>query len=75
MSSSFWWNSEDFNNQILVKYPTPSNNVKIYIDSGDSGTDNDDEAVSRSVVAFFLASRSEPFFCSKPNEYAITFWS
>lgn len=48
MSSSFWWNNEDFNNQILVNHPTPNNHVTIYIDSGDSGNDNDDEAVSPS---------------------------
>jgi predicted alpha/beta superfamily hydrolase len=46
MSSSFWWNNEDFNNQILVNHPVPNSDVKIYIDSGDSGNDNDDEAVS-----------------------------
>lgn len=46
MSSSFWWNNEDFNNKILVNHPVPNSDVKIYIDSGDSGNDNDDEAVS-----------------------------
>jgi len=42
MSSSFWWNSEDFTNQILAK-PAIDKNVIIYLDSGDSGPDNDDE--------------------------------
>lgn len=51
MSSSFWWNNEDFNTQILVKHPVPNTNVKIYIDSGDAGNSNDDEAVSRSIVS------------------------
>jgi len=41
MSSSFWWNSEDFNNVILVKN-SPPNNLQVYLDSGNSGPDNDD---------------------------------
>jgi len=43
MSSSFWWNSEDFNNVILVKNPPPDN-LEVYLDSGNAGPDNDDEA-------------------------------
>lgn len=41
MSSSFWWNNQDFNNTILNK-PTPPA-LHVYLDSGDSGPDNDDE--------------------------------
>jgi predicted alpha/beta superfamily hydrolase len=54
MSSSFWWNNEDFNNQILVNHPVPNSDVKIYIDSGDSGNDNDDEAQTKRVRDHFL---------------------
>jgi len=39
MSSSFWWNNEDFTNSILTKYKPPTN-IKFYVDSGDI---NDDE--------------------------------
>jgi len=49
MSSSFWWNSEDFNNLILHSFPVPSS-VTIYLDSGDSGDDNDDEAQTIRVL-------------------------
>jgi predicted alpha/beta superfamily hydrolase len=40
MSSSFWWNNEDFNNKILSgdKYIS---GLKIYLDSGDSGPSQD----------------------------------
>ncbi len=41
MSSSFWWNSEDFDNVILVKYPPPTLE-EVYLDSGNAGPDNDD---------------------------------
>jgi len=42
MSSSFWWNNQDFNNTILDKYLPPTQ-LLVYLDSGDSGPDNDDE--------------------------------
>lgn len=39
MSSSFWWNNEDFNNKVITnKYNT---NTILYLDSGDSGTMQD----------------------------------
>jgi len=41
MSSSFWWNSEDFNNTILVKNPPPKQ-MTLYLDSGNAGPSNDD---------------------------------
>ena len=37
MSSSFWWNNQDFPNTILKKWA----NETIYIDSGDSGPSQD----------------------------------
>lgn len=40
MSSSFWWNSEDFNTKIL-KNGTYSSSTSIYVDSGDSGNNQD----------------------------------
>jgi len=42
MSSSFWWNSEDFNNVILVNRAKPSKNSIFYLDSGNTGPSNDD---------------------------------
>jgi len=34
MSSSFWWDKRDFNNDILTNYPAPHGET-IYLDSGD----------------------------------------
>jgi len=41
MSSSFWWHNEDFNNVILFEKEV-SSNLKVYLDSGNAGIDNDD---------------------------------
>jgi len=41
MSSSFWWNNEDFTN-IILNSSLPQNPVTIYLDSGTSGEGNDD---------------------------------
>lgn len=43
MSSSFWWNSEDFNNDVMVqaKPPSPKRTI-FYLDSGDTGDLQDD---------------------------------
>lgn len=42
MSSSFWWNSEDFNSQVLVQNKPPPYRTKFYLDSGDTGMLLDD---------------------------------
>lgn len=44
MSSSFWWNNQDFNSTILERHSTGTYPpvAAIYLDSGDSGPDNDD---------------------------------
>ncbi len=39
MSSSFWWNSQDFNNKVLATSYNPL--TKVYLDSGDSGDSQD----------------------------------
>jgi len=41
MSSSFWWNNEDFNN-IIINDSMVQAPVTIYVDSGTSGEGNDD---------------------------------
>jgi len=48
MSSSFWWNSEDFNHVILVDNPFPINTT-FYLDSGNAGIDNDDVTQTQHV--------------------------
>jgi hypothetical protein len=52
MSSSFWWNSEDFNSKIIATeklYP----NVWFYLDSGDSGFSQDSKSQTLSVFNHF----------------------
>ncbi len=52
MSSSFWWNSEDFNNTVLQHAPPvgPSKpDVVFYLDSGNAGPDNDDVVQTHTV--------------------------
>jgi len=48
MSSSFWWNGEDFNNTILASPPSRNGSATaqrtaIYLDSGDSPAQDDDQ--------------------------------
>lgn len=50
MSSSFWWNNQDFNNTILNLRPIPKDTI-FYLDSGDSGPDNDDETQTKTVLS------------------------
>eukprot|EP00762_Andalucia_godoyi_P003904 ANDGO_05699.mRNA.1 Uncharacterized protein YbbA len=51
MSSSFWWNSEDFRNTILPMYGKDalSAGSVVYVDSGNAGPDNDDVVQTESV--------------------------
>jgi len=42
MSSSFWWNNEDFNNVVLVQRSSPLPRLTVYLDSGNAGPSNDD---------------------------------
>lgn len=39
MSSSFWWNDQDFNIKILTNYY--NDKTKVYLDSGDAGESQD----------------------------------
>lgn len=36
MSSSFWWDSANFNNTVVGKQPLPDQSTVFYVDSGDS---------------------------------------
>lgn len=43
MSSSFWWNNEDFKGKVVYSKPyDPS--TTLYLDSGDSGPSQDNKA-------------------------------
>jgi predicted alpha/beta superfamily hydrolase len=49
MSSSFWWNSEDFTNKVLTN--SYNNNTKVYLDSGDAGDSQDGKNQTLTVKA------------------------
>eukprot|EP01130_Rhizamoeba_saxonica_P002621 TRINITY_DN1238_c0_g1_i1.p1 TRINITY_DN1238_c0_g1~~TRINITY_DN1238_c0_g1_i1.p1 ORF type:complete len:284 (-),score=33.79 TRINITY_DN1238_c0_g1_i1:60-911(-) len=48
MSSSFWWNDEDFNAKIL-NLPQPKYPITIYVDSGNAGNSNDGVVQTKQV--------------------------
>jgi predicted alpha/beta superfamily hydrolase len=51
MSSSFWWNGQDFNHTVLGRVaPAPLPNVTFYLDSGNAGPDQDDEVETLTVL-------------------------
>jgi len=50
MSSSFWWNNEDFNRTIIPKFQNPMSTTKLYIDVGGV---NDGRAETETVRATF----------------------
>jgi len=57
MSSSFWWNNEDFNNTVMTNasFPPPIGQVEFYLDSGNAGTDDDDVQQTITVRDHFLS--------------------
>jgi predicted alpha/beta superfamily hydrolase len=54
MSSSFWWNNEDFNNTVMEKRRAQDTTL-FYIDSGDSGNNNDGLVETLVVRDHYLA--------------------
>jgi len=48
MSSSFWWNNEDFD-RLIINASMPQYPIKIYLDSGNAGPDQDDVNQTRTV--------------------------
>eukprot|EP00048_Salpingoeca_helianthica_P018008 m.240201 g.240201 ORF g.240201 m.240201 type:complete len:397 (-) comp23171_c0_seq1:24-1214(-) len=54
MSSSFWWNNEDFNNGVLVNASAARPDARFYLDSGNAGPDNDDVVQTHTVEQHFV---------------------
>eukprot|EP00759_Apiculatamorpha_spiralis_P011972 PhF_6_TR19084/c0_g1_i2/m.28067 len=51
MSSSFWWNGEDFRKTVMPQHTAPSTGSNVfYADSGNAGPDNDDVVQTGAVV-------------------------
>jgi len=53
MSTSFWWNNQDFNNTVMLNYTAPLNTLVSYLDSGNAGPDNDDYNQTLTVTHHF----------------------
>jgi predicted alpha/beta superfamily hydrolase len=49
MSSSFWWNDEDFLGTVMKNNSKADPNLIIYLDSGDSGASQDGKNETISV--------------------------
>jgi predicted alpha/beta superfamily hydrolase len=79
MSSSFFWNNEDFNNTVLSNWSTP-NDTAMYLDSGDKGEGNDDEAQTVTVrntleqVKGFVMNQSLFYYLDHGGEHNEAYW-
>lgn len=79
MSSSFWWNNQDFNNTILNRPYIPSN-IDIYLDSGDSGDSNDDvvqtQTVTKHILSFppFTLNQNVHYYLDKGASHNEYYW-
>lgn len=74
MSSSFWWNSEDFLNVIQNGTPPPTSASEFYLDSGDPGDDhNQTVRVRNRFEELGFVNETNLFYYSMPggehNEY------
>ncbi len=80
MSTSFWWNSEDFRTTILATKPRPRN-ATFYLDSGDQPAPaGDDEVQTVSVrdkmeASFgFVLNSTLFYFLDKGAAHSETYW-
>lgn len=69
MSSSFWWNSEDFLGTVVKQHPTPApTGLHVYLDSGNTGPGND--SVTQTIdVRDFLTSPAGGFVLNRDVFY------
>merc|ERR1712137_1189985 len=78
MSSSFWWNKQDFNNTILEKRPIPTD-TKFYLDSGSAGPGDDDEQQTITVRNHleslgFQINSTIFYYLDKGGQHNETYW-
>jgi predicted alpha/beta superfamily hydrolase len=82
MSSSFWWNSEDFNNTVL-EHPPPAGpahpDVVFYLDSGNAGPDNDDVVQTHTVFEHLTSAgyalNSTLYYYTQPGgQHSERYW-
>lgn len=77
MSSSFWWNNEDFDNTVLKsKGPT---NVLFYLDSGNAGQSQDDFKQTKTVrdrmlSLGFTINETLYYYLDEGGEHNESYW-
>lgn len=80
MSSSFWWDSQDFNNVVLEAPPAGGPpKVKFYLDSGDSGPGKDDKTETLAVRAHlenygYAVNSTLFYFLDEGGEHNEYYW-
>eukprot|EP00008_Paramoeba_atlantica_P005333 CAMPEP_0201488250 /NCGR_PEP_ID=MMETSP0151_2-20130828/17850_1 /ASSEMBLY_ACC=CAM_ASM_000257 /TAXON_ID=200890 /ORGANISM="Paramoeba atlantica, Strain 621/1 / CCAP 1560/9" /LENGTH=392 /DNA_ID=CAMNT_0047873507 /DNA_START=6 /DNA_END=1184 /DNA_ORIENTATION=+ len=80
MSSSFWWNDEDFNNVILNTYDPPNHDTyQVYLDSGNVGGGQDDLEetirVRDHIVSLgYTGDVNEFYFLDDGGQHSEYFW-
>lgn len=78
MSSSFWWNNEDFKNKIVyTKSYDPS--TSLYLDSGDSGPSQDNKASTDNAKAALIArgyieKKNLFYYLDKGGQHSEAYW-
>jgi predicted alpha/beta superfamily hydrolase len=78
MSSSFWWNSEDFDRKILSTqklYQT----IQFYVDSGDSGSSQDGKNQTVSVYQHlgkigYKENQTLFYYLDKGGQHSEAYW-
>jgi predicted alpha/beta superfamily hydrolase len=53
MSPSSWWDNEVLANSLLPATPASPRPIRVYVDSGDAGTDNDDVTQTATVAQVY----------------------
>lgn len=75
MSSSFWWNSEDFDKKILT---TKKSGLQIYVDSGDSGPSQDGKDQTITVYQHLAKMGYRPnelfYYLDKGGQHSESYW-
>jgi hypothetical protein len=68
------WNSQDFINSVLPSH-MPSALSSIYVDSGDSGPSQDDEAETKSVYALLQhAQARSAYYLDVGGQHSEKYW-
>lgn len=82
MSSSFWWNNQDFLGTVLPAHAKDAlaHNVVVYLDSGDAGPDDDDVvqtgAVTNAMIQDgWVANRTIQHYVAHGAQHSEIYWS